>query len=387
MWSNGWGFEPFVEKLVENAIPPYLIGYERLTMEPYVARATTVTTATATATAASLSSNTDPGLTIGTGTGTSLDTSEPDQLTKDSNCWRRLEQELTKFVSQQRAAGKNPTDQDLQAHARQIIFEDDDPWNWTCADNKQWLDTFKYQQGLSGFTEAMSTQNLAEVPIMAPYVIPGGLKSKHASTTNTNTNANTNTRPNSQRNLSSSESALDFGGSLPNIAVSSTAAAAATMTATATATGTFDHAMDFDFDSIDFSNLDLGMMDDDMTFDLGLDGQQTSMNTNNNNNNILTNTLTNTTASYSSSIPGDDIFGSYSIHPLMGTGLTNSGMSGSGPVSVPMQQMQIHQHQQQQQQQQQQPESRDFIMTEQDLKEMIRPRSGLGSGGYMTGFN
>ncbi|RMZ82640.1 hypothetical protein DV738_g1651, partial [Chaetothyriales sp. CBS 135597] len=220
-WVNGWGFEPHIERRVENAIPPYLIGHERRTMEPYVARfmherpSSSVSVAAAAGRAKSRksgsmtntpSSGSNPGLTCG---GISIEDSdadgELDQMTKDSNCWARLEHELSKFVAQHKVAGTVPTNKQIQDAARMIIFEDDDPWNWTCADNQQWLDTFKYQQGIGGVTQSMGivsrnsassgslavqpstepgsstattmwTKTLAEVPVLAPYVIPGGNK-------------------------------------------------------------------------------------------------------------------------------------------------------------------------------------------------------------------
>ncbi|KAJ9272765.1 transcriptional regulator family: Homeodomain [Paecilomyces variotii] len=36
-WQGDWGFEPFVQRLVENAVPPYLIGQEQRSMDPYQA--------------------------------------------------------------------------------------------------------------------------------------------------------------------------------------------------------------------------------------------------------------------------------------------------------------------------------------------------------------
>lgn len=322
MWSNGWGFEPYVERLVENAIPPYLIGYERMTMEPYVARAQ-----------ATSSSNTPSGLT----NGTSADSSEPDQMTKDSNCWGRLEQELTKFVSQQKAAGRVPSDKEIQAHARMIIFEDTDPWNWTCADNQQWLDAFKYQQGLTGST----AQNLAEVPIMAPYVIPGGLKSRPTTAGNA---------PHATLRRSESSSAdtgpLDGGGKGSN------------NPATPAAAAVFEQTMDFDFDSIDFSNLDLGMMDDDLNFDLGLDGHTGGVST---------------AAPATVSMPAANTpFGSYGLNPSLGMDMSNaiiegSGMSNTG-ILLP-------------QQKQASPQE---YMTAQDLDQLTGSGTGLG---YMTGFH
>ncbi|KAK5287332.1 hypothetical protein LTR06_003974 [Exophiala xenobiotica] len=282
MWANGWGFEPYVERLVENAIPPYLIAHERMTMDPYVARAAQTTTPSA---------GTDAGLT----TGTSVESTEPDQITKDSNCWGRLEQELTKFVSQQKSAGRMPTDKDIQDQARMIIYEDSDPWNWTCADNQQWLDTFKYQQGVSGLTEDMVTQNLAEVPIMAPYVIKGGLKLKTPATAPT-------TRKSVSTDSTSCPAMTADYGSMPN---SATAA-------------TFDQNMEFDFDSIDFSGLDLGMVDD-MNFEVVLDGQAGGMPA-----------TPASTMPFSSSIPGESLYGSFGVSSMMDMGLNN--MRSAAPV-------------------------------------------------------
>ncbi|KAL6244988.1 hypothetical protein RBB50_007763 [Rhinocladiella similis] len=323
MWTNGWGFEPYVERLVENAIPPYLIAHEKLTMDPYVARATQATPSAA---------GTDTGLT----TGTPAESTEPDQMTKDSNCWGRLEQELTKFVSQQRSAGKMPSDKDMQDQARMIIYEDNDPWNWTCADNQQWLDTFKYQQGLCSLTDALATQNLSEVPIMAPYVIKGGLKTKTPPS-----------HHNSRKSVSTDSASCpgmsaDYG-SVPNSAV----------------TTTFDQNMDFDFDSIDFSGLDLGMADD-MNFDMGLDGQVSGAGSS---------TGVVTTAPFSSSIPGETLYEPFGIDPMMdmgmgvgvGMGNLNMNMNMNAPI----------------QQQKKSPRSPHDLMSEPDMSQLT---------GYMSGF-
>lgn len=308
MWANGWGFEPFVERLVENAIPPYLIGHERLTMEPYVARAN-----------ATPSCNTDAGLT----NGTSAESVEPDQMTRDSNCWGRLEQELAKFVSAQKVAGVMPTDKAIQDQARQIIYEDSDPWNWTCADNDQWLDSFKHLHGLGQFAE---TQTLAEVPIMAPYVIKGGLKTRAGAA------AAPSKRRSASTDTNSCAAMTPDCGSMP----------------TSIATAAFDQPMDFDFDSIDFSGLDLGMMDD-VNFDLGLESQggmvQGGMG------------AATTTAPFSLSTPADSLFGSYGVNSTMIGMEPNMGL-------LPLQQ-------------QQQQGAKD-VMTDHDLHAL---------NGYMSGFS
>ena len=198
-----------------------------------------------------------------------------------------------------------------------IIYEDNDPWNWTCADNQQWLDTFKYQHGLDVPTNIVA-QHLAEVPIMAPYVIKGGLKAK-------------TTTPTTQRKSSSHDSTPAMTADYSS------------MPASATAT-TFDQNMDFDFDSIDFSGLDLGMIDD-VNFDMGM-GDQTGS--------VMggATAAAGTSAPFSSSIPAtDSLFGSYSMAPAM-----DLGMGMAAP--------------------QKQPEN--GLMTEQDLNQL---------NGYMAQFH
>ena len=315
-WSGGWGLEPYVERLVENCIPPYLIAHERNTMEPYVARLL-----------ATPSSGAEGGLT----TGTSAESTEPDQMTKDSNCWGRLEQELSKFVSQQRALGQIPSDKDLQDHARMVIYEDSDPWNWTCADNQQWLDTFKYQQGVSNTAEPVPpTKTLSEVPILAPYVVKGGLKSKPATA-----------QSHQRRNLSTdatsnSSNTTPDRGSMPK---SATAA-------------TLDNGMDLDFDSIDFSNLDLGMMDD-IDFDMPF---------NNSGNGDTGGCLGISTTTYSSSIPGETLLGLSGVSPGM-----NMGLGVGNSPGLPLQYQPVRSE-----------DGTTQLMSEQDLN---------NPSGYMAGFN
>ena len=62
--------------------------------------------------------------------------------------YHRLERELVDFVTKQRSTGYTPTDADLQRTARMIIFENDDPWNQTAADDPNYLIAFKRQNGL-----------------------------------------------------------------------------------------------------------------------------------------------------------------------------------------------------------------------------------------------
>lgn len=74
--------------------------------------------------------------------------------------YTRLERDLGDYLTSQRALGLEPTDEDLQRQARIIIFEFDDGWNQTAADNVQWLESFKnrHQPEVSDSSPSFSLQ-------------------------------------------------------------------------------------------------------------------------------------------------------------------------------------------------------------------------------------
>ncbi|KAK0636922.1 hypothetical protein B0T17DRAFT_94365 [Bombardia bombarda] len=68
---------------------------------------------------------------------------DPNTIDSTIHNYSRLESELAEYVRLQRSAGIEPTDADLQRQARLIIYEFDDGWNQTAADNVAWLNAFK----------------------------------------------------------------------------------------------------------------------------------------------------------------------------------------------------------------------------------------------------
>ncbi|KAI1102199.1 hypothetical protein F4804DRAFT_275267 [Jackrogersella minutella] len=70
----------------------------------------------------------------------------------DANCYRRLAQGLSRFVTTTMSANNPnrhvPTDEEIQYQARWLIYDDDDPWNQTAADNFEWLQRFKRDVGI-----------------------------------------------------------------------------------------------------------------------------------------------------------------------------------------------------------------------------------------------
>lgn len=144
-WQGDWGFEPSIQSRVENAIPPYLIDYEWRSPDPW----TTVQAQ---------------------GDGSSLSLPNP----TDANCYLRLSRELTAYIHDQTAQGIIPTDQDLQAQARRVIYGSDDAWNQTCADNSLWLSILKRETGLEPAVQSDNMQ-FSDLGLQPPFALPGGL--------------------------------------------------------------------------------------------------------------------------------------------------------------------------------------------------------------------
>ncbi|KAJ0151648.1 Uncharacterized protein HZ326_5909 [Fusarium oxysporum f. sp. albedinis] len=75
----------------------------------------------------------------------------------DHNYWRWFTQELRRWVtgimSPHNPASRVPSDEEIQHYARWISYNDDDPFNQTIAENKDWLEAFKRDVGI---TEALN---------------------------------------------------------------------------------------------------------------------------------------------------------------------------------------------------------------------------------------
>lgn len=145
-WQGDWGFEPHILERVENAIPPYLIDYEWRSPNPW----TTV------------QAQTD-------------DNSTRLTVPNDANCYYRLSRELTAYIQTQKAQGVIPTDQMIQAEARRVIYDSDDRWNQTCADNPMWLSILKRDTGLESAVNNDTIQ-YDDLGLQPPFAMQGGLR-------------------------------------------------------------------------------------------------------------------------------------------------------------------------------------------------------------------
>ncbi|KAK8188423.1 uncharacterized protein BKA78DRAFT_229357, partial [Phyllosticta capitalensis] len=129
-WKGCRGFDPQVALLVTNAMPPYLIGSESKTPNPFKAsEPASILQQEGIGPDISLPSNNVPGTTSAT-------------------CWEILTVRLGRFTKLQMSRGIMPTDEMLQREARRIIYDNDDGWEQTAADNPEWLELFKKAHGI-----------------------------------------------------------------------------------------------------------------------------------------------------------------------------------------------------------------------------------------------
>ncbi|KAF2116300.1 hypothetical protein BDV96DRAFT_474367, partial [Lophiotrema nucula] len=68
----------------------------------------------------------------------------------NATCWEILTLRLGRFARQhiEKQGAESITDELLQQQARYILYECDDPWNQTAADNPEWLSLFKKAHGI-----------------------------------------------------------------------------------------------------------------------------------------------------------------------------------------------------------------------------------------------
>lgn len=161
-WKGCRGLDPTLAAQVTNSMPPFLIAQESTTMRPFSATRGEYCQFGQGAwlrTEASQPESSIPTLLSGddqsdlAGIETlNLTDGMPEipanqlQLPRGrrKTCWEILTINLGTFVRDFVSDnGVVPTDEQLQNQARRIIYDSDDPWNQTSADNTEWLRLFK----------------------------------------------------------------------------------------------------------------------------------------------------------------------------------------------------------------------------------------------------
>ncbi|KAK4504118.1 hypothetical protein PRZ48_005033 [Zasmidium cellare] len=136
-WKGCRGLDPAVAAQVTNAMPPYLIGIEAASPNPFSA-----TNRASWRQAPDFGSQECKG--------------KHDEW--DATCWEVLTVRLGKYAKEMADKGCVLSDDDLQRQARMILYDSDDAWNQTAADNLEWLDLFKKAHGLDFIPTAIGGQ-------------------------------------------------------------------------------------------------------------------------------------------------------------------------------------------------------------------------------------
>ena len=152
-WHGDHDFEPSIAAQVMNAVPPYLLASESISMVPFSA-----TNFNSKDHFAQISSRADGANTRMEGSpkeselqggneSTAMLTSSLEQLqTCDVPLNTFLEvvtMHLGQFARQNMSQGIIPTDEMFQREARRVLYDSDDPWNQTFADNPEWISNFR----------------------------------------------------------------------------------------------------------------------------------------------------------------------------------------------------------------------------------------------------
>jgi hypothetical protein len=116
-WTGNWGFDPDIELQVRNAMPAWLLGQERTTVDPM-----------------KMSDATQPHDQL----------SSMDNFPKGVDLYMILRNGLVSYIQDQISTGLYPSDEMIQSTARLMMYGSDDPWNQTFAENSTWLAALKH---------------------------------------------------------------------------------------------------------------------------------------------------------------------------------------------------------------------------------------------------
>lgn len=175
-WRGDHDFEPSVAARVTNAVPPYLLGSESVSMIPF--SATDLNTKDHFAQISSrvhwandgnaegqqdqtdrtkTSTNNDAGL------ATSFEQLQTDE-TPLKTFMEVITLHLSRYARQQMSQGIVPTDEMFQKEARQVMYGSEDSWEQTFVDHPEWISTFREQLCTTGDSSMPGKTSAANHP-------------------------------------------------------------------------------------------------------------------------------------------------------------------------------------------------------------------------------
>lgn len=157
-WKGDHEFEPSIAARVMNAVPPYILASESVSIVPF--SATNLTTKDhfaqiserAQAHWATGTTTDHQGLPpdqMGTHTDESTLTTSFEQLQTDDAPLKTFMEVITlhlsRYARQQMSKGVVPTDEMFQREARQVLYGSEDSWEQTFADHPEWITAFRQE--------------------------------------------------------------------------------------------------------------------------------------------------------------------------------------------------------------------------------------------------
>ncbi|KAF9888606.1 hypothetical protein FE257_008538 [Aspergillus nanangensis] len=143
-WKGDHGFPPCIAAQLQNAYPPYLLGWESGSIIPFSATDKDVRDHYAQVMfRASGSVDVDNNNNNNMGSGSS--NVPPSDATKSQpkNFLDVFTRHLSHYAREQMRRGIIPTDEMFQQESRRVLFDSEDTWNQTIADSPDWLLAFR----------------------------------------------------------------------------------------------------------------------------------------------------------------------------------------------------------------------------------------------------
>jgi hypothetical protein len=155
-WKGCRGLDPAAAATVQNAMPPYLIGIEAASPNPF---------------SASNKSTWKQDAGQEGGDVCAEDSNSPKETGEISRIWELLAVGLSRYLKETASKEIIMSDEMLQAEAKKILYESEDSWNQTWADIAEWLDLFKKAQGLDSIPSEMGGQGAKVLEDLVSFVI------------------------------------------------------------------------------------------------------------------------------------------------------------------------------------------------------------------------
>ncbi|EPS31789.1 hypothetical protein PDE_06747 [Penicillium oxalicum 114-2] len=149
-WHGEHDFAPEVAAKVINSLPPYLLSWESNTIVPFRASNKTAQdhldqiSARVNSIAAQNTSS-QPAASSAAPAGDSKSPVGDEAMVPLETFTGILTQHLSRYARQQMSMGIIPTDEMFQQESRRLLYDSEDSWNQSIADNPAWISSFRRQ--------------------------------------------------------------------------------------------------------------------------------------------------------------------------------------------------------------------------------------------------